>query len=249
VFEIGSRLHEARERRGLTLSAVERDTRIRARWLAALEEERFDVLPERVYALGFLRTYAHYLGLEEQLFVDELSSRLPLEEEHEGLLPPVAVRRRRPLGPWILATVGAGAVAAIVVGLIGLGGPESHNVSSSAPAVRKQPPPTLRADTPSPAGTPPSPEREATSQVARLVLSARHGRCWLDARLGSQNGRELHVGTLELGQSLSLRGVRLWIRLGAPSALDATLNGRRIGLPATTPVDVVVTAAGVQQAP
>ena len=81
MFEIGSSLREARERRGLELAAVEQDTRISARSLRALEEERFDLLPERVYALGFLRTYADYLGLDGQQFVDELSSRLPLADE------------------------------------------------------------------------------------------------------------------------------------------------------------------------
>jgi cytoskeletal protein RodZ len=88
VFEIGSRLREAREQRGLTYADVEHETRIRSRWLAALEEEHFDLLPERPYALGFLRTYARYLDLEDQLFVDELSSRLPREEGLEVLLPP-----------------------------------------------------------------------------------------------------------------------------------------------------------------
>jgi len=50
VFEIGSRLREARERHGLELADVERETRIRARWLRALEEERFDLLPDRAAA-------------------------------------------------------------------------------------------------------------------------------------------------------------------------------------------------------
>jgi cytoskeleton protein RodZ len=247
VFEIGSRLREARERQGLTLHAAERATRIRARWLEALEEERFDLLPERVYAIGFLRTYAHYLGLQEQLFVDELSSRLPLEEEHEVHLAPVAAHRKRALAPWILALVGVAVVAAIVVGLIRPGGSARRDVASPAPTVRRAPP-KARASPSAPATTP-SPQHEAKPRMAKLVLSAANGRCWLDARLGSESGRELHVGTLELGQSLTLRGRRMWIRLGAPRALDVALNGHRIALPATTPVNLVVTAAGVRPAP
>jgi hypothetical protein len=68
----------------------------------------------------------------------------------------------------------------------------------------------------------------------------------MDTRLGSQNGKELHIGTLELGQSLRLSGRRIWIRLGAPSALNAEMNGRRAQLPFMMPVNVVVTAAGVR---
>ena len=87
------------------------------------------------------------------------------------------------------------------------------------------------------------------ARVTRLVLAATHGRCWMDARLGSRNGRELHMGTLELGQSLRLSGRRIWIRLGAPSALDAEVNGRRVQLPSMTPVNVVVTATGLLAVP
>src|SRR5205823_11226540 len=80
VLQIGSNLREARLRQGLELGAVERATRIRARHLAALEEERFDQLPAQAYARAFLRSYAEYLGLEPQLFVDEFNSRLGSNE-------------------------------------------------------------------------------------------------------------------------------------------------------------------------
>jgi cytoskeleton protein RodZ len=239
VFQIGSGLREARERRGLELAAVEHDTRIRTRWLRALEEESFDLLPGRVYALGFLRTYADYLGLDGQRFVDELSSRLPPEEEPEGLLPPQPARRRAP-GPRILAAVGVIAIAAVVIGLIDFGSSKTN-----APSL---PPPPGRAVTPPSAVTPPA-THATKPRVARLVLEAAYGRCWLDARLGSQEGRELHVGTLELGQSIRLSGRRIWIRLGAPAALQATLNGKPLLLPSTTPVNIVVTQAGVRAAP
>jgi cytoskeleton protein RodZ len=240
VFQIGSSLREARERRGLELAAVEQDTRISARWLRALEEERFDLLPERVYALGFLRTYADYLGLEGQQFVDELSPRLPLADEPEVPLPAPFAQRRRTPGPRILASVGVIAVVAVVViALIGSRSSSSHTHSVSLPPTRT----VTRA----PTVTPPA-RHTATPQLARIVLKAALGRCWLDARLGSQNGRELYTGTLELGQSIRLSGGRTWIRLGAPSALQATLNGSSVLLPSTTPVNIVVTPAGVRVA-
>lgn len=61
---IGERLIQAREERGLTLEDAERDTRISRRYLQALEDEAFDVIPAPVYARGFLRSYSQYLGLE-----------------------------------------------------------------------------------------------------------------------------------------------------------------------------------------
>ena len=248
VFEVGRQLREAREQRGLTFHEVERETRIRPRWLAALEQEHFDLLPERAYALGFLRTYARFLGLDEQRFVDELASRLSPEEGTEVLLPVWPARRRRALRPWILAAAGSAALAIIVIEVIGFGGSTKNASSPPAPAARtSHRPPAVHGTTP-PAVTRPAPER-SQPLIARLVFVAARGRCWMDARLGSQNGSELHMGTLELGQSLRMSGRRIWIRLGAPSALEAKVNGRRVQLPSVTPVNVVVTAAGVRAVP
>ncbi len=61
---IGERLIQAREERGLNLEDAERDTRISRRYLQALEDERFDIIPAPVYARGFLRSYSQYLGLD-----------------------------------------------------------------------------------------------------------------------------------------------------------------------------------------
>ena len=75
MFEIGPALREARERRGLAFGDVEADTAIRTRYIRALEEEQFHVLPGATYTKGFLRAYAEYLGLDGQLFIDEFNSR------------------------------------------------------------------------------------------------------------------------------------------------------------------------------
>jgi cytoskeletal protein RodZ len=75
MFEIGSTLQEARERRKIGLDQAEAETKIRARYLRALEDEDFDAIPGPTYVRGFLRTYAAHLGLDGQLFVDEYNSR------------------------------------------------------------------------------------------------------------------------------------------------------------------------------
>ena len=64
--ELGNRLREARESQGLSLQQAEETTRIRLVFLEALEEERFDELPGDVYARGFIRNYAQFLGLDQQ---------------------------------------------------------------------------------------------------------------------------------------------------------------------------------------
>jgi cytoskeletal protein RodZ len=68
--EIGHILREARENKGLTLEEVQERTRINVRYLAALEDSRYDALPTSVHARGFLRNYARFLGLDPQPLLD-----------------------------------------------------------------------------------------------------------------------------------------------------------------------------------
>ena len=71
MFEIGNSLREARERQGLGYPEIELATKIRAKYIHALEDEQFEMLPAHTYVKGFLRTYAEYLGLDGQLYVDD----------------------------------------------------------------------------------------------------------------------------------------------------------------------------------
>jgi hypothetical protein len=76
---------------------------------------------------------------------------------------------------------------------------------------------------------------------------ATRGPCWLSVRLGSDTGRVLYERTLEQGQAVGFSGSRLWIRIGAPWNLDATLNGKRVQLPGSLG-NVVATPRGGLQA-
>jgi transcriptional regulator with XRE-family HTH domain len=70
-FSVGERLRDAREIRGLDLYRVERDTKIRHKYLEALEAGDYADLPGDVYTRGFLRNYATYLGLDPDELVDD----------------------------------------------------------------------------------------------------------------------------------------------------------------------------------
>jgi hypothetical protein len=75
MFEIGNTLREARLRKGLDISECELATKIRPKYLRALEDEHFDLLPSPAYIRGFLRSYAEFLDLDGQLVIDEYESR------------------------------------------------------------------------------------------------------------------------------------------------------------------------------
>ena len=83
MFDLGSSLREARVRQGLDYPQVELATKIRAKYIRALEEEDFTSIPGDAYIRGFLRSYAEYLGLDGQLYVDEYNSRYGSERWYE----------------------------------------------------------------------------------------------------------------------------------------------------------------------
>lgn len=68
---IGEKLKEERVRLGYSLEEVEEETKIRKYYLEAIENENFAVLPPKVYAVGFVKRYAKFLGLDEQEFANE----------------------------------------------------------------------------------------------------------------------------------------------------------------------------------
>src|SRR5215218_304301 len=72
--EIGRFLEQKRKERGLSLEEVEQATKIRKRYLTGLEREDYAMLPDAVYARGFLKTYANYLGLDGEALSRQLKS-------------------------------------------------------------------------------------------------------------------------------------------------------------------------------
>src|ERR1700675_4629701 len=99
----------------MEFAQAEQTTKIRGKYLRALEDEQFALLPSETYVKGFLRTYADYLGLDGQLYVDEYNSRFVTGEASE-VRPRRSSRpdegRSRRLGTLIVVLVLA-AVAAV----------------------------------------------------------------------------------------------------------------------------------------
>jgi hypothetical protein len=94
MTEIGSTLREARMHARIDISEVEAHTKIRAKYLRAIENEEWDLLPGPVYVKSFLRTYGEYLGLDTRLLVDEFKRRH--ERPDQGPIASVGRERERP---------------------------------------------------------------------------------------------------------------------------------------------------------
>jgi cytoskeletal protein RodZ len=135
------RLHEARERKGVDLYRAERDTKIRARYLGALESGEYAELPGAVYTKGFLRNYAVYLGLDADEVVRQWKhergdTRMPAESVLAVPRPLEAPRRSLNFSPVLV-------VAALLTVLIGV-----FAVYIGVQLVRFAKPPTIAVTTP-----------------------------------------------------------------------------------------------------
>ena len=235
MFDIGSSLREARTRRGLSPADVHRAIRIRERYLTALEEERWEMLPGDAYSKGFLRTYADFLGLHGQLYVDEYNARIAQREEPlvpESVQPQVIGRGM--LVPTVAAVLVLGAVAAALVAWQSgsPSRPHARGGAAAGPAVVHH----AKRHTTKPVVTP---------KPTFTLVRATRDRSWLSVRIGGPNGREIYTGTLEQGQALKLGLAHgIWLRMGRPLALDITIGKRLVtGLPAD-PANILLTRDG-----
>src|SRR6476620_10264508 len=91
--EIGAALREARMRQRIDISEIEAQTKIRAKYLRALENEEWDLLPGPTFVKSFLKTYAQAIGLDDRLLLEEY--KLRHERLSEQDLMPIAPPGRR----------------------------------------------------------------------------------------------------------------------------------------------------------
>jgi Helix-turn-helix domain len=215
MFAIGSSLKDARLRKDMNLATAAEATKIRSRHLQALEDEQFDVLPGQTYVRGFLKTYADFLGLDGQLYVDEYSSRFWINED--GSPSPrrkVRIRRKHhrriELNMVILTVVAIAGVTTLVIAAWKFGGASTPKTAA---------PPTRVSHAP----------RTVTHQpTARLTVKAAKGNSLIDVRIlesPGRVGRLLFHGTLERGKSQTFTGKSLWLVVNSPKHVVLSLNG------------------------
>ena len=115
--EIGETLREARMRRRIDMTEVETATKIRAKYLRALENEEWDLLPGPTFVKTFLRTYAEYLGLDSRMLTEEYRQRFerPSTQDLTPFSGGVGARRGRRRRARLLAM---GPVVVMVLGVV-----------------------------------------------------------------------------------------------------------------------------------
>lgn len=231
----GAWLRREREMREITLREISDATKISLRYLEALEEERFELLPAQVFARGFLRQYARYVGLDP----DEAVNRLLVaeegeaggeeEDEEEGA---AARERWSPMetsATWKNVAL-VGGLAALLLALVFLV-PWLVGRSGSGEVSEEPPPGVVPPEAMEEVPEPPAPSApEAPAAPLTVTLDFRQN-CWVEASVdGEPRVAEMRVQ----GESLQLQAQEsVTLRLGNAGAVAVEVNGRPYDLDAS----------------
>jgi cytoskeleton protein RodZ len=214
----------------IDINEVEVRTKIRAKYLRAIENEEWDLLPGEVYVKSFLRTYGDFLGLDTRQLTDDFRRQYERPAEHE--LRPIAppgrerdrVTRSRVLPPWLIIGVVLIAVIAVLFAVGKFSGgsnpsPAGHSVTAASPRPARRHH-RARATTP------------ARPRTVRLQLVAT-GQVYVC--LVSGTGHKLIPGQIFAGgQPIPVKtGSKLLLTLGN-NAVKMKVNGKNVAIPASS---------------
>lgn len=231
--DIGKILKEARESKHLTLDDVSRETHILTRYLSAIEEGNYSIVPDRIYVIGIVRKYADFLGLDGselvKNFIDSTnkSSKGP-SRQTEKVSQHSAGINLRPLITIITSVVLIAAFAIFIYinpyKKLNLNLPPPTEPQKEQQQVENSPPEMPETKTPEPAD--------------KLVINLKFtGDCWIRAR--DANGNVLVEKKFTNGEEVTLEGTEITLRLGDPGNAIITLNGQELpplgkpGMPVT----------------
>lgn len=220
----GERLWEERLKQGLTLEEVEEETKIRKYYLQSLEQEDYQVLPPQVYATGFVKRYAKFLGLDGSELVEQFKQEAygsDNQEDFKQVPQQTTPLEKKVIIPW--RNIMAGIIFLFLAIWIGnyiagyVADRGTQDVQPPTPGIQQ---PTNPAPAPSPTPTPPP----STAPVARLDLKTNQP-CWL---LVVVDGESKFTGTLPAGEERSFQGTKLiYIKAGNAGGIELTFNGEK----------------------
>lgn len=225
---IGDILRQARENKGITLQQASEATKISIRYLKALEDEAYQVLPARVYVIGFLRSYAAFLGLDGNSLVEQFKSHQRVAEENVAVLPRWnEAEKRRP-------SLRMGRYLVIILSLVTL--LLLNYFYQQFWKVKPNDVQEFQQNQVSP-HTPESSSEQMMQPIdvgagenkddrVHLVIEVIRDRCWLAVEV---DGKKVYEGTLETGMAKTFEGRNeIKVRFGNAGAVRVVQNGKEL---------------------
>lgn len=244
---IGETLVEARKRLGKTVKEVEFDTKIRAKYIEALEADDFTKLPSDIYTQGFLKTYAQYLGLDPEPLLQQYKGMYatPNYDDLATLSSNMRVEtKKKPV--WLIAVIAAGSVAAVFVLLL-IWGAVAQNMAKE-PKVRIETiNPRKTIDTVVAGATTSTTEKRAPKKIVSTTTTTTKPLNTVEADSGDEvavkltgiedqgswvkvtvDGEKKYIGVIEDGVSKLFEGESITVRIGNVTGLEVMLNGKKV---------------------
>jgi cytoskeleton protein RodZ len=229
MIGIGQLLRQAREEKQLSLADVERETKIRVRYLEALETENFGLLPGTVYMFGFVRSYASFLGLDAEEVISRLKKEYQSEQEVQVETKPVRNTvsynsRTRNIGKLFK-------FLAVVLGICLILGYFYSYFLNRAPVDSPTDPAPVSDQLPVEPVVPETEEQiEEVIQGIELeiaVVDQPGARCWVEVRT---DGEPDFSGILEAGEVRTVVATEtVWLKIGNAGVLSIIYNGEDLG--------------------
>ncbi len=217
----GAWLRRQREMRGVELRDIAERTKISLRYLEAMEEDRFDILPAPIFAKGFLREYARHVGLSPDEVVNHF---LAAHEPQAGEAEPMPVREGSArVRSWTQVLLLALA-AVVLLGIVALLG---YYLEKRREQTAAEQPPPIAAPITQQTTAPPPPTVTRPSAPLELTLDFVED-CWVELVIdGSRRIAELRVQ----GESLQVQARQsIQLKLGNGKGVQAQLNGQPLRL-------------------
>lgn len=222
-MDIGSLLHEARVRRGLTLEAISQSTKVPVTALDHIEHNRFDRLPGTIFTKGYLRAFARSVDLDGEPLVQEYNL--------QSAPPPVPSRQARSAAPrqdhrtgWAFTALIASAAVAYFVVTSGrwLTSPPASASSAPAPAEMPSPVGTSGGAAAAPAPAPAAPAERSVTWPLQIEMAVT-GNCWVSATV---DGQSAVYRLVKSGERITVTANNeVVLRVGDPTVFAYRLDG------------------------
>lgn len=229
---IGETLRLARLEKGLEMHDVEKNTKIRRKYLEAMENEEWDVFPGRVYLKGFLKTYARFLGLDENDLSKHLEETLYPEPQPQPL--PVSIelpgkqRKRTTVLLGILAIILLVSFQYVYVKY--LSHPYGMGKTNEIAGEKSDVPPAAPDSEANNGAAEEQPEEPAGKPVDRLklVIKVVDYKCWVSVKSGTNL---LFEGTLTKGEEKTFEDLtQVYFALGNSGDVEVYINDNYLGV-------------------
>ncbi len=230
---VGDILRAEREKQNMTVKDIEKATSIRAIYIQAIEDGKYDVLPGEVYLKGFIRNYASFLGLNPQavleVYRDSQSPPPPAAPAAPPAMPPKVERGKEEpgahsIGRWVIVLVVLAVIAGAAWAAI-----EYFNQPAPPPAkppqAQVQPPAPAPAPTPTPTAQKPVTPAPGTRPI--VVVAKYTAECWTRV---TADGREVYEGIPRPDETLTWNANQtMTVHVGNAAGIDLTYNGQPQG--------------------